>query len=285
MDLSLKRKFSEEATDGLHPSKLRKCLDSIAELANTPLPGLVAKHMSISSTVKRQKSGRKVGRPRKNQLMDIRVHGADRMERDMALLPVLRVDDLDACSQVASTFSIHGCAWTKAVWFGSGLGIRFDLSHFQSIQKWLSRVMESFDNPHACQEIVCKLLWLCWHIWKAQNAHIFTHAPVDSRDVIVNTVRDDLDFVSAQALLVAPASDLRPAAGAARAWVASSPGSFRINCDVAIQPGATVGVAAAPLRNDQGKLVDGAASKVIISSVFQGEALAIRLACVLCDNL
>ncbi|KAI8000015.1 hypothetical protein LOK49_LG09G01931 [Camellia lanceoleosa] len=143
----------------------------------------------------------------------------------------------------------------------------------------------SFDNTHARQEIVYKLLWLCWHIWKARNAHIFTHAPVDPRDVIVKAVRDDLEFLSAQALLVAQASNLRPAAGAARAWVPSSPGSLRVNCDVVIQPGATVGMAAALLRNDQGTLVDGVTTKVTISSVFQGEAMALRLACVMCDKL
>ncbi|KAI8009936.1 putative ribonuclease H protein [Camellia lanceoleosa] len=102
-----------------------------------------------------------------------------------------------------------GCTWTKAIWFGSGLGIHFDLSSFQSIQKWLSGVMESFDTSHARQETICKLLWLCWHIWKACNAHIFTHAPVDPKEVIDKAIRDDLEFVSAQALLVALASGHR----------------------------------------------------------------------------
>ncbi|KAI8001262.1 hypothetical protein LOK49_LG09G01962 [Camellia lanceoleosa] len=61
--------------------------------------------------------------------------------------------------------------------------------------------------------------------------------------------------------------------------------TFRVNCDVVIQPSTKVGAVAALLRNDQGALLDGVAMKVPIASVLQGEVMAIRLACVMCDTL
>ncbi|KAL7250577.1 hypothetical protein ACSBR1_012577 [Camellia fascicularis] len=39
------------------------------------------------------------------------------------------------------------------------------------------------------------------------------------------------------------------------------------------------------MHNTQGKLIDGLACEVTITSAFQGEALAILMACVMCDTL
>ncbi|XP_028077852.1 uncharacterized protein LOC114279770 [Camellia sinensis] len=129
------------------------------------------------------------------------------------------------------------------------------------------------------------MLWLCWHIWKARNDYIFNHVPVDPTEVIFKAARDAMEFVTAQVMLATSPSVFRQASGVNQAWVSSAQGTFRVNCDVAIQPDTKVGAVVALLRNDQGTLLDGVAMKAAIASVLQGEVLAIRLACVMCDTL
>ncbi|KAI8020468.1 hypothetical protein LOK49_LG04G00465 [Camellia lanceoleosa] len=145
--------------------------------------------------------------------------------------------------------------------------------------------MDSFGNLHLRQEIVGQLLWLCWHIWKARNEFIFNHVQVDPMAIIFKAARDATEFMQAQALLASPPRVLRQSSGITQAWVAPARGTLRVNCDVALHPGSKVGAVAALLRNDQGFLLDGVATTVQCASVLQGEVLAIRLACVMCDTL
>ncbi|GMQ02016.1 hypothetical protein CsSME_00048443 [Camellia sinensis var. sinensis] len=123
------------------------------------------------------------------------------------------------------------------------------------------------------------------YVVMARNDHIFNHVPVDPTEVIFKAARDAMEFTTAQAMLAAPPSVFRQANGVNQAWVSPAQGIFKVNCDVAIQPGTKVGAMPALLRNDQGTLLDGIATKALIASVLQGEVMAICLACVMCDTL
>ncbi|KAL7191699.1 hypothetical protein ACSBR2_023729 [Camellia fascicularis] len=86
------------------------------------------------------------------------------------------------------------------------------------------------------------MAWICWHIWKARNPQIFNHVAVDPRMVIDKATREVIEFEEAQHSVISPH----------------------------------------PIVNPIGKLIDGLAQEIDITSVFQGEALAFRLACVVC---
>ncbi|GMP97664.1 hypothetical protein CsSME_00045829 [Camellia sinensis var. sinensis] len=62
-------------------------------------------------------------------------------------------------------------------------------------------------------------------------------------------------------------------------WLPLSMGNLKINCDVAVKRGSNLAAVAAVLRDSKGQLIDGITKKCCISSSFQGEALACRLAC------
>ncbi|KAI8003566.1 hypothetical protein LOK49_LG08G03257 [Camellia lanceoleosa] len=62
-------------------------------------------------------------------------------------------------------------------------------------------------------------------------------------------------------------------------WQAPNPGSYKINCDVAIKKGSSEASVAILLRDSGGRLIDGLTQSWRVSSSLQGEALACRCAC------
>lgn len=50
-----------------------------------------------------------------------------------------------------------GCEWTQAIWFGIGLGFWIDFSPFQSIQMWLSGIMDNLDNSQDRREGISRV--------------------------------------------------------------------------------------------------------------------------------
>ncbi|KAF7148032.1 hypothetical protein RHSIM_Rhsim03G0019800 [Rhododendron simsii] len=69
------------------------------------------------------------------------------------------------------------------------------------------------------------------------------------------------------------------------AWRKPTPGSFKINCDVAMKREGLRANAVVVVRNDRGELTDGSTYSFKCSSVFQGELEAIRKACFLARDM
>ncbi|KAI8569738.1 hypothetical protein RHMOL_Rhmol02G0300500 [Rhododendron molle] len=69
------------------------------------------------------------------------------------------------------------------------------------------------------------------------------------------------------------------------AWRKPSPGSFKINCDVAMNREGQRANAAVVVRNDRGELTDGSIHSFKSSSVLLGELEAIRKACLLARDM
>lgn len=99
--------------------------------------------------------------------------------------------------------------------------------------------------------------------------------------MINKAVRKAIEFEAAQTLVISP-SPSNPISVAHGTWIPPAQGSVKVNCDVAVNAVSKVGLVAVLKHNDKGKLIDGLAQEVAITSVFWGEALAIRLACVVC---
>ncbi|KAI7994505.1 hypothetical protein LOK49_LG11G00235 [Camellia lanceoleosa] len=98
-------------------------------------------------------------------------------------------------------------------------------------------------------------------------------------------MREVIEFEVAQTSVIPPSPVSNPISAAHGTWTPPDQGSLKANCDVAVNARSKVRATAVLLCNDKGKLVDGLAQEVNIPSVFQGEASAIRLACVMCATL
>ncbi|KAL7239453.1 hypothetical protein ACSBR2_005371 [Camellia fascicularis] len=68
-------------------------------------------------------------------------------------------------------------------------------------------------------------------------------------------------------------------------WSPPLLGRFKVNCDVAIKPGSSRAYMAVLLRDSEGSLMDGVVRMEEVGSVMQGEAMAIRWACLLTRDL
>lgn len=102
--------------------------------------------------------------------------------------------------------------------------------------------------------------------------------------MINKAVRKAIEFEAVQTLVISP-SPSNPISVAHGTWIPPAQGSVKVNCDVAVNAVSKVGRVAVLKHNDKGKLIDGLVQEVAITSVFWGEALAIRLACVMCATL
>ncbi|GMQ04487.1 hypothetical protein CsSME_00049890 [Camellia sinensis var. sinensis] len=131
-----------------------------------------------------------------------------------------------------------------------------------------------------------KLLWVGWHIWKSRNALVFHRLPVDPQSTIYQAARDNLEF-----LLVGPRHSFGGSLNHSlvevsnEVWTAPSLGCFKANCDVAMGKGSTTAFIVVLFRNWKGELVDGAVQRIAVQSVLQGEAFAVRKACLMARAL
>lgn len=178
-----------------------------------------------------------------------------------------------------------GCAWTKAVWFGSDLSLTFK-DEVTSISRWMCNLYSAFSNTKERRYFFSKLLCMGWHIWKSRNALVFNRLPVDSQSTIFLAARDNLEFLSA-ALRHSFKGSLNhtPVDTANVVWTTPSSGCFKANCDVAMEKGSTKASIAVLFRNWKGELVDGAVQRIEVQSVLQGEAFAVRKACLIARAL
>lgn len=66
-------------------------------------------------------------------------------------------DKCQICSQCSESMKhlLFGCAWTKAAWFGSGLGVRIEFHQIHSFQKWFSEIQECIKDVELCKLMLC----------------------------------------------------------------------------------------------------------------------------------
>ncbi|KAI8024045.1 hypothetical protein LOK49_LG03G01676 [Camellia lanceoleosa] len=174
-----------------------------------------------------------------------------------------------------------GCAWTRAVWFGNSLSIPLVEGSIASIQQWTCEVYKAIADKHDRVDYVCKMIWLAWHIWKSRNNYVFNHLPIDP----VATEKSFCESARHSIQSPLPSSLSSPAQDAPRTWSPSLPGRFKVNCDVAIKPGSLSAYMAVLIRDSEGYLMDGVVRMEEVGSVMQGEASAIRWACLVIRDL
>lgn len=172
---------------------------------------------------------------------------------------------------------LFGCKWTEAVWFGCNLTYKVDSLTISSVMKWTISIMENLDSAFDSSEILSKCVCVAWQIWKSRNDWVFNSVPVNP----VDTVRKKIyNWEEIQGCLKAHGSGRSPETTnpIPQQWIPPKKGSFKANCDAAMEKGSNQVAIAAVIRDFRGRIIDGICNLVSASNVLQGEAMAIRLA-------
>ncbi|XP_058216738.1 uncharacterized protein LOC131327606 [Rhododendron vialii] len=177
------------------------------------------------------------------------------------------------------------CAWTRPVWIGSNLISKVSPEKCPSMLIWSSGITDKCSSLKEASEVISKLAFQAWHIWKERNDFVFDHLEVNPLSTVVRASKAQTEFelLSAIQREVLEHSDAPPSASLA--WRKPIPGSLKINCDVAIPLGSEKGTAAMVVRNEVGELVDGSTATFPVSSVLQGELEAITRARYMVEGL
>ncbi|KAH7837043.1 hypothetical protein Vadar_008864 [Vaccinium darrowii] len=152
-----------------------------------------------------------------------------------------------------------------------------------SALKWTLNIVDSLSKDEA-NATLSLVAFTAWFIWKARNDFIFWHTPVNPLETLSKTNFSRSEFSNS---LVIPSvhMDNHPINDVEFVWKALDCSSFKANCNVAIRPDSSRGMAVVVLRDWKGKVVDGVAKSLYVSSPFHGELFAIRAACLLMKAL
>ncbi|GMQ05608.1 hypothetical protein CsSME_00050572 [Camellia sinensis var. sinensis] len=129
------------------------------------------------------------------------------------------------------------------------------------------------------------MIWLAWHIWKSRNDFVFKYHPFDPCSIIFKAEKDFGEFARVSPISQHSTSHLSSLREESRSWIPPRQGRFKANCDVAIRPGSSRVSTAVLLRDCKGSVVEGAVRMEGVRSVMQGEAMAVRWACLMARSL
>lgn len=175
------------------------------------------------------------------------------------------------------------CSWTRAVWFGSNILFNGSCGAPKSAIQWTANVFDSMSNGDA-SDFIATVAFIAWYIWKSRNDFVFRNTPVDPLIVMAKANFARMEFSNAF-VLPSVQMDNQPSSDVQSTWAAPDSLKYKVNCDAAFSKDGGDGSIAVVMRNWDGKLVDGWAKSVKISSPLQGELLAIREACLMISAL
>lgn len=78
-----------------------------------------------------------------------------------------------------------GCPWTRAVWFGSGLHSVINPDLFPSGRKWSSQIVDRSASLGEAVDVIGRIAFVAWNIWKGRNDCVFNHAQVDPKTTLI----------------------------------------------------------------------------------------------------
>ncbi|KAI7990427.1 hypothetical protein LOK49_LG12G02451 [Camellia lanceoleosa] len=159
------------------------------------------------------------------------------------------------------------------------MGFRCDDLAMGPIRICLGQLISSLGTDCEGRKTLCSLVWMSWCIWKARNEHIFNHVPVDPIEVIATAKWMEAEYLIACEDTSVSSATSAGAPNPVPQWVPPLHGTWKINCDAATDLFRGRGAVAVLLRDATGKLVDGVATSLRMTTALQGEACAVRFAC------
>lgn len=134
--------------------------------------------------------------------------------------------------------------------------------------KCTSSIIDSIPPKDAC-DVISRVAFIAWYIWKARNEFIFRHVAVNPLDAMARASFAMPEFCTS---VVTPQvhMDNHPVGNAPDCR------SLKANCDIALKGNSSSRKIAVVIRDWKGIIVDGVAKSVSALSSLQGELFAIR---------
>ncbi|KAL4273863.1 hypothetical protein GQ457_13G003900 [Hibiscus cannabinus] len=178
---------------------------------------------------------------------------------------------------------IFFCPFAQAVWKISDFGYSPNHRGFPGFAKWWKK-LSMLNNKGLFSNGLDLIAFLCWSIWKARNALVFS-ASSESPFVIWNRANSEYQEFSASvsASVSSNASSFSSSTTAlARSWIPPRPDFLKVNCDAAFDPISKQASAACVARDNSGRLIGGNSLLFSAPSALVAEATAIRLGTFFC---
>lgn len=149
--------------------------------------------------------------------------------------------------------------------------------------KCTSSIIDSIPPKDAC-DVISRVAFIAWYIWKARNEFIFRHVAVNPLDAMARASFAMSEFCTS---VVTPQvhMDNHPVGNAPSSWKAPDCRSLKANCDIALKGNSSSRKIAVVIQDWKGIIVDGVAKSVSALSSLQGELFAIREACLMMTAL
>ncbi|KAK4258076.1 hypothetical protein QN277_007576 [Acacia crassicarpa] len=173
------------------------------------------------------------------------------------------------------------CPWTRCVWFGCSLGVKFDCLRVVNFNSWWMRFLGMNSK---FPQVISLLCWILWYIWKQRNEKVFNHVSPNPIVVIEQATRSNSEFWECidrkQEVDASVMHDTRN-----DRWAPPIPGQLKINLDGAYVSGCPYGAIGVVCRDHFGTFKWGFIDKVKSISAFMTEALALKRALMLAVDL
>lgn len=178
------------------------------------------------------------------------------------------------------------CDWTRPVWFGLHLGHTLAHHNSNSLIHWLSDWLKEIGKfPEEKELSIIKVLCTLWMIWKSRNAYVHQGQKPNPLATVILTSNIINDYSSqihpAETVLTAQRRNTQ----LNQKWRPPLQSITKINVDSTFSKLTGVCFAGAIARNSEGDVVSGNTSFNRATSCFVAEALALRDAASLANNL
>ncbi|OMO87766.1 reverse transcriptase [Corchorus capsularis] len=186
----------------------------------------------------------------------------------------------DQAPRILSTSSSsHQC-----VWFGSCLNYQIDRRRITTFDVWIFEVLNMKGVRESVRiELQAIIAFICWQIWKARCAACFEKKGLCVEHVIYVAEKAVLEFQKAKEYRNT-AAKVHSKESANAIWQKPVVGHLKINCDGAFDELTGTAACGVIVRDCNGRIIDGLAKPLLVTSSVEAEAIAVKEALILAKD-
>lgn len=168
------------------------------------------------------------------------------------------------------------CAWTRAVWFGSGKSFWVLDNPIVAADRWMEDLLCGSLAKETTPEVVGAIFQLCWAIWKARNNCIFNGNLPNPEDTILKASLANKDYLQA---VFSDTKEVSARPSRESRWSPPPPSVIKFNSDGAYSSSRSAAAFGIIARDSSGSAQLWRFGRVVASSAIFIEAWALRIAC------
>ncbi|XP_043702580.1 uncharacterized protein LOC122652786 [Telopea speciosissima] len=167
------------------------------------------------------------------------------------------------------------CTFARVVWFGCNLhpllslGDNFHL--YQFLQAWISLADW---GKSTFKEVTALCCFVLWYLWTSRNDLLFSGKVWTGEELIQAAKRVCDEFFKATS--IAHPSQAPSRVPGQVSWLPPLPGSFKLNCDVSLDPGTKRSGVGFVIRDHVSRCCIAVSNPTPFNEILVGEAMAIR---------